>query len=61
MSPSVRCGETEAPHRGGPRPGPPRQVLYRRRDAEWDSAPRDMGTWGPWGPGEGGDRGKSVI
>ena len=36
--------------------GPLRQVMYRRRDAEWDSAPRcDRG--GPWGTV--GDRGKA--
>ena len=39
--------------------GPLRQVMYRRRDAEWDSAPRcDRGDrGGPWGTVE--DRGKA--
>ena len=44
--------------------GPLRQVMYRRRDAEWDSAPRcDRGDrGGPWGTVEDrGDRGNSVI
>ena len=49
MSPCSLWGK-----RGPPPWGPLRQVMYRRRDAEWDSAPRcDRG--GPWGTV--GDRG----